>query len=94
MHDDPLLFPQVYLTKSLRLELFNKHGVKPFPIYQFEGDMVLIPAGLVSPLLSPSRRKLTFSFLPQLPLPSLVMGRPPQYQHLLPLRRSCEGSSC
>ncbi|GAA5983300.1 hypothetical protein JCM11641_002255 [Rhodosporidiobolus odoratus] len=44
-HDDPLLSPQLYLTKSQRLELFNKHGIQSFPIYQFEGDLVLIPAG-------------------------------------------------
>ncbi|GAA6005588.1 hypothetical protein JCM10207_005260 [Rhodosporidiobolus poonsookiae] len=44
-HDDPLLSPQLYLTKSQRLELFQKYGVKPFPLYQFEGDLVLIPAG-------------------------------------------------
>ncbi|GAA6035373.1 hypothetical protein JCM8097_008840 [Rhodosporidiobolus ruineniae] len=44
-HDDPLLYPQMYLTKSMRLELFKKHGIQPFPIYQFEGDLVLVPAG-------------------------------------------------
>ncbi|GAA5892530.1 hypothetical protein JCM6882_005640 [Rhodosporidiobolus microsporus] len=44
-HDDPVLSPSLYLTKSQRLELFNRYGVKPFPLYQFEGDLVLIPAG-------------------------------------------------
>ncbi|GAA5862860.1 hypothetical protein JCM8547_006572 [Rhodosporidiobolus lusitaniae] len=44
-HDDPLLSPQLYLTKSQRAELFTRYGVKPHPIYQFEGDLVLVPAG-------------------------------------------------
>ncbi|GAA5831517.1 hypothetical protein JCM11251_004050 [Rhodosporidiobolus azoricus] len=44
-HDDPLLSPCLYLTKSQRLELFTKYGVKPYPLYQFEGDLVLVPAG-------------------------------------------------
>ncbi|BGP29039.1 hypothetical protein JCM10296v2_000775 [Rhodotorula toruloides] len=43
--DDPLINPQLYLTKRMRAALWTKYGIKPYPLYQYEGDFVLIPAG-------------------------------------------------
>ncbi|GAA5941971.1 hypothetical protein JCM10213_004351 [Rhodosporidiobolus nylandii] len=63
-NDDPLLSPQFYLTKSQRAELWKKYGVKPFPVYQFEGDLVLIPAGCPYQVSSwIDHLNLTMSFL-------------------------------
>ncbi|GAA5834560.1 hypothetical protein JCM9279_004352 [Rhodotorula babjevae] len=45
LHDDPLLSPTMYLTKKQRAALFKRSGVKPYPIYQYMGDLVIIPAG-------------------------------------------------
>lgn len=46
--DDPLINPQLYLTKRMRAALWTKYGIKPYPLYQYEGDFILIPAGFVS----------------------------------------------
>ncbi|EGU13199.1 Proteophosphoglycan ppg4 [Rhodotorula toruloides ATCC 204091] len=43
--DDPLINPQLYLTKRMRAALWTKYGIKPYPLYQYEGDFILIPAG-------------------------------------------------
>ncbi|KPV78548.1 uncharacterized protein RHOBADRAFT_51003 [Rhodotorula graminis WP1] len=45
LHDDPLLSPTMYLTKKQRAALFKRSGVKPYPIYQYMGDLVIVPAG-------------------------------------------------
>ncbi|BGP36823.1 hypothetical protein JCM10449v2_000725 [Rhodotorula kratochvilovae] len=45
LHDDPLLSPTMYLTKKQRAALYKRSGVKPYPIYQYMGDLVLVPAG-------------------------------------------------
>ncbi|GAA5866251.1 hypothetical protein JCM3774_004133 [Rhodotorula dairenensis] len=43
--DDPLLSPSIYLTKKQRALLYERTGIKPYPLYQYMGDTVLIPAG-------------------------------------------------
>lgn len=43
--DDPTLNPSMYLTKKQRQWLFERTGIKPYPVYQYMGDTVLIPAG-------------------------------------------------
>ena len=50
LHDDPLLSPTMYLTKKQRAALFKRSGVKPYPIYQYMGDLVIVPAGCVASL--------------------------------------------
>ena len=45
LRDDPLLNPAVYLTKRQRATLYERTGIKPYPLYQYMGDTVLIPAG-------------------------------------------------
>lgn len=45
VRDDPLLNPAVYLTKRQRATLYERTGIKPYPLYQYMGDTVLIPAG-------------------------------------------------
>lgn len=45
--DDPLINPTLYLTKRMRASLFTRYGIKPYPMYQYEGDFILIPAGFV-----------------------------------------------
>ncbi|GAA6058571.1 hypothetical protein JCM10212_007010 [Sporobolomyces blumeae] len=44
-HDDPLLSPCLYLGQRQREHLFATKGIKSFPVYQYPGQMILIPAG-------------------------------------------------
>ncbi|GAA5896816.1 uncharacterized protein JCM6883_007016 [Sporobolomyces salmoneus] len=44
-HDDPLLSPCLYLNQRQREILAQTKGVSSFPIYQYPGQLVLIPAG-------------------------------------------------
>ncbi|GAA5921341.1 hypothetical protein JCM1841_002445 [Sporobolomyces salmonicolor] len=44
-HDDPLLSPCLYLDQRQRELLWEKKGVKSYPLYQYPGDLVLVPAG-------------------------------------------------
>lgn len=42
---DPIHNQSYYLDKTLRARLFKEYGVKGYPVVQFYGDSVFIPAG-------------------------------------------------
>jgi hypothetical protein len=41
---DPVHSQSIYLTPHLLKRLFEKYGIRPYTIFQFPGDVVLIPA--------------------------------------------------
>ncbi|GAA5863673.1 hypothetical protein JCM1840_000099 [Sporobolomyces johnsonii] len=63
-HDDPLLSPCLYLNQRQRERLWETKGVKSYPLYQYPGDLVLVPAGCPYQIASwCDHLNLTTSFL-------------------------------
>jgi hypothetical protein len=43
-YGDPIHSQAVYLTPDMLQRLYNQHGIRPYTIYQRQGDAVYIPA--------------------------------------------------